>query len=84
MDGDTCTDARIAVGSMAPTVIRCLEAEGLLKGRTLDEELIAECADAAVAQTEPIDDQRASAWYQMKAGKALIARALTQAAGLGS
>jgi carbon-monoxide dehydrogenase medium subunit len=84
MDGDTCTDARIVVGSMAPTVIRCLDAESLLKGKTVDEGLIAEAAEAAVAQTKPIDDQRASAWYQMKAGKALVARALAQAAGLGS
>ena len=83
MDDDTCTDARIVVGSMAPTPLRCTKAEKLLKGKTLDEKLIAEAAEAAVDQTSPIDDQRASAWYRMKAGKALIARALAQAAGLG-
>ncbi len=83
MDGDTCTDARVALGSMAPTPLRCTTAEDLLKGETLDADLVARCAEAAVGQTKPIDDQRASAWYRIKAGKALIAKALSEAAGLG-
>ncbi len=83
MDGDICTDARIVVGSMAPTPLRCKDAEHLLRGKKLDEDLIAEAAEAAVDQTSPIDDQRASAWYRMKAGKALVARALAQVADLG-
>jgi carbon-monoxide dehydrogenase medium subunit len=84
MNGSECTDARIVVGSMAPTPLRCLEAEGFIKGKALDEDVIAECADKAIAATSPIDDQRATAWYRKKAGKALVARALAQAAGLES
>ncbi len=77
-----CQDARIALGSMAPTPLRCTKAEAMLKGKALDKALIAECAAQAVAESSPIDDQRATAWYRSKAGAALVARALTQAAGL--
>lgn len=81
MAGQTCKDARIALGSMAPTPIRCYQAEGLLKGKGIDQKLIHRCAAEAVAESDPIDDGRASAWYRIKAGTALVARALEQAAG---
>lgn len=84
MDGKVCDDARIALGSMAPTPLRCTKAEGLIKGKALDKALIAECATEAVAESSPIDDQRATAWYRKKAGTALVARALAQAAGIKS
>ena len=77
-----CNEARIALGAMAPTPVRCLKAEEMLQGKALDEALIADCAAKAVAETDPIDDQRASAWYRRKAGAALVARALRQAAGI--
>lgn len=78
----TCHDARIALGSMAPTPIRCVKAEEKLKGKSVDKGLINECAEQAVAESNPIDDQRATAWYRRKAGKALVSRAIAQAAGL--
>lgn len=84
MDGMVCNDARIALGSMAPMPLRCIDAEELIKGKTLDKALIDKCAAAAVAQSAPIDDQRATAWYRMKAGTALVARGLAQAAGVAS
>jgi CO/xanthine dehydrogenase FAD-binding subunit len=84
MDGNVCHDARIVLGSMAPTPLRCTQAEALIKGKTLDKALIDECAAQAVAQSSPISDMRATAWYRQKAGTVLVARALAQAAGLES
>lgn len=81
MDGGVCKDARIVLGSMAPTPIRCSKAEAMLKGKALDAGLIAECAAQAIAESNPIDDQRATAWYRRQAGTALVGRALTRAAG---
>ena len=81
MDGDVCTAAHIVLGSMAPTPLRCTKAEALIEGEELDEKLIAKCAAKAVAEGAPIDDMRATAWYRKKAGTALVARALAQAAG---
>jgi len=77
-----CNDARIALGSMAPTPIRCIRSEGLLKGNAIDKSLISTCAAEAIAETSPIDDQRATAWYRRKAGENLVGRALAQAAGI--
>jgi len=82
MDGGVCKDARIVMGSMAPTPLRCTKAEDLIKGKTPDEALIAECAAQAVAESSPIDDQRATAWYRERAAKVLVARSLAKAAGI--
>jgi aerobic carbon-monoxide dehydrogenase medium subunit len=77
-----CQEARIALGSVAPTPLRCLGAEGLLVGKEVSPELITQCAAEAMAASSPIDDQRATAWYRKKAGAAVVARALAQAAGV--
>jgi carbon-monoxide dehydrogenase medium subunit len=82
MDGRKCKDARIAMGSVAPTPLRCTRAEGLLKGKEVDKALIAQCSAEAMAACQPVDDQRATAWYRRQAGTTLVARALAQAAGL--
>ncbi len=82
MDGKVCKDARIVLGSMAPTPIRCTKAEKMIIGEELDEDLIAKCAAKAIGESSPIDDQRASAWYRKQAGTALVARAVAQAAGV--
>ena len=82
MDGGKCADARIVAGSMAPTPLRCLEAESILKGKKLTPELAGEAAAQAVGECKPIDDERASAWYRRRVIKVLIERAINQASGL--
>ncbi len=82
MGGKKCQDARIAMGSVAPTPLRCLRAEELLKGRGPDRALFAQCSVEAMAACNPVDDQRGTAWYRRQAGTALVAKALAQAAGL--
>lgn len=82
MDGQKCKEVRIAVGSVAPTPLRCIKAEGLLKGKGIDNPLITQCATEAMAASKPVDDQRATAWYRKQAGTALVARALARAAGI--
>jgi carbon-monoxide dehydrogenase medium subunit len=77
-----CKDARVAVGAMAPTPVRCRKAEEALKGKALDRALLSACAAQAVDECSPIDDGRASAWYRKKAGAAVIARALIRASGM--
>ena len=74
-----CTRARIALGAVAPTVIRVAEAEALLEGRALDSALIDEAARAAVAAARPIDDIRASAEYRRHTVEVLTRRLLREA-----
>ncbi len=70
--------ARIALGSVAPTVIRAPEAEAWLTGHPLDERRIAEAARLAARAARPIDDIRGSAEYRRAMVEVLTARALDQ------
>jgi CO/xanthine dehydrogenase FAD-binding subunit len=71
--------ARIALGAVAPTPLRALEAERNLIGETPSEELFAYAAAAAAQEAAPIDDLRASADYRRHLVKIYTQRALHQA-----
>jgi carbon-monoxide dehydrogenase medium subunit len=70
--------AAIALGSVAPTVIRAATAESFLAGRMLDEATIAEAARLAQQAAAPIDDIRATGAYRSAMVAVLVARALRQ------
>jgi CO/xanthine dehydrogenase FAD-binding subunit len=76
---DTCRGVRIALGAVAPVVLRATAAERVLEGRTPTAKLIDEAADAAVDATSPIDDIRASADYRRHSVRVLTRRLLTRA-----
>jgi len=75
-DGETVTDVRIAMGSASLTPIRARDAEDEMRGRALTADLIAKAADAAVAATDPVDDQRGSAEFKKQLFRALVKRAI--------
>lgn len=79
LEGLTCRDARIALGSVAPIPIRMWEAEELMKGRRITEELIEEAATTCYKLVNPIDDLRASANYRREMSRVLVRRALREA-----
>ena len=66
----------IAMGAVAPTVVRAAEAEELLRGRSLDDATIRQAAALAVDAATPIDDLRGSAAYRKQMVNVLVARAL--------
>ncbi|MDD9733819.1 xanthine dehydrogenase family protein subunit M [Mameliella sp. AT18] len=78
-DGDTCTDARIALGAVGPTVLRASAAEALLKGRKITDELIAQVGAQAMAECTPISNVRASADYRRSMVGVLTRRAVKTA-----
>ncbi|HSR12598.1 MAG TPA: xanthine dehydrogenase family protein subunit M [Thermodesulfobacteriota bacterium] len=84
MKGKKCREARIALGSVAETPLRCTKAETLLQGAVMEAGVIETCAAEALCAARPIDDHRATAWYRKEAGTVLVARALAAAAGLNS
>ena len=72
--------ARIALGAVAPTVIRVTEVEAYLQGRTLSEEVLDKVEDLAKAAAVPISDVRASAEYRRAMAGVLARRVLLLAA----
>ena len=57
-------DVRIALGSVAPTVIRAKEAEKILEGTDISPEIVEKAAKIAAKECSPISDVRSSADYR--------------------
>jgi xanthine dehydrogenase iron-sulfur cluster and FAD-binding subunit A len=57
-------DARIALGSVAPTVVRAVDAEHFLIGKPLSQEVIDKAAELAASAGSPISDIRGTAEYR--------------------
>lgn len=74
-----CKDVRIALGSVAPTVIRAKKAEEILKGKKVDQKLIEKAAKAAADEAAPITDLRSSAEYRKETSGVLVKRVLEKA-----
>jgi xanthine dehydrogenase iron-sulfur cluster and FAD-binding subunit A len=55
---------RIALGSVAPTIVRAVEAERALAGQRLSDETVKLAAELAAVAAKPIDDVRGSAAYR--------------------
>ncbi len=61
---DTITEARITLGSVAPTIIRSAEAERFLAGKVLTKEVCHQAGELAAQTIAPISDVRGSAEYR--------------------
>lgn len=59
------SECRVAMGSVAPTVVRARSAEVILRDREITNELVDEVAAVAADAARPISDVRASAQYRL-------------------
>ncbi len=85
LDGGTCTAASVALGAVAPTVVRVPDAEAALVGAALDDgafsdDTLAAVAAAASAACNPIDDKRGTVDYRRRVAGVLARRAADIAA----
>lgn len=80
-DGDegSFQEVRIALGAVAPTVIRATQAEACLEGRPITAQAMAEAGRIAATEAKPISDFRASAGYRRDLTAVLVKRALESA-----
>ena len=67
-------DVRIALGAVAPTVIRAYKAEKILEGSNRLSKIIEKAAKMAVSECSPISDVRGSADYR----RLMVERLLTE------
>ena len=72
-------EAKIALGAVGPTPMRAKQAEEVLRGEKVGEQVIAEAGRLAAAASLPIDDHRASAEYRRLMVEVLVKRAIGQA-----
>jgi len=63
-DMQTCTEARIGLGVVAPTPMRAKNAEAILKGKKVDEEILKKAGKAAAQECKARDSIRGKAWYR--------------------
>ncbi|WP_170442342.1 FAD binding domain-containing protein [Ruegeria arenilitoris] len=75
VDGDTITEARVALGAVAPTVLLVEDCARALIGTTLDDAASAALAAAASAACKPIDDKRGTIEFRTEVAGVLAKRA---------
>ncbi len=75
-----CTAVAIALGAVAPTVVRVPDAEAALVGESPSGPVLEQVAAAASAACNPIDDKRGTIEYRRQVAGVLAVRALKLAA----
>jgi CO/xanthine dehydrogenase FAD-binding subunit len=72
MDGDQIADIRIALGSVAPIPIRCLQTENALRNQIVNPDALAAARSALTAEIAPIDDLRSTRSYRLRVSLNLL------------
>lgn len=76
LDGKgVCTDARVSLGAVAPTVLLVPEAAKALVGTKMDKKALDALAAACSAACRPIDDKRGTRDFRIKVAGVLARRA---------
>jgi CO/xanthine dehydrogenase FAD-binding subunit len=72
MDADEITDVRIALGSVAPIPIRCVQTENALRQQRISPATMAAAKAALTAEIAPIDDVRSTKAYRLRVSLNLL------------
>ncbi|MBM2810328.1 MAG: hypothetical protein HW416_1087 [Chloroflexi bacterium] len=74
-----CVDARIALNAAGSTPIRARDAENVLRGQPLSDEVFRAAAATVPAIVDPVSDHRGSANYKSRMAEVFVRRALEKA-----
>jgi CO/xanthine dehydrogenase FAD-binding subunit len=66
-------DVRMAVGSVAPIVVRCVQTEAAIKDQTPDAATVKSAQASLLREISPIDDIRSTANYRLQVAVNLLA-----------
>jgi aerobic carbon-monoxide dehydrogenase medium subunit len=80
LDGQTCTQLRVAVGAATDTPQRLAAAEALAHGRPPTEDIARAIADSYAETLETLTDLRGSAWYRTEMIRVWVRRAILEVA----
>ncbi|HEX8749071.1 MAG TPA: xanthine dehydrogenase family protein subunit M [Pyrinomonadaceae bacterium] len=72
IEGGQIEEARICMGSVAPTVVNCTKAASVLHGRRVDADTIKAAQDELRKEIAPIDDLRSTAEYRLQVSLNLL------------
>jgi CO/xanthine dehydrogenase FAD-binding subunit len=75
-EGGRVADVRIALGSVAPTVLRAANTEKLLRGELLSSALLEAARKSLAREIATIDDIRSTAHYRLRVAQNLLAEFL--------
>jgi len=70
--GNIMVEVRIALGSVAPVVLRCVTTEQVLRGQTLDSSTISKARETLMTEITPIDDIRSTTNYRLRVAANLL------------
>lgn len=79
VEGDVISEARVALGSVAPRPLRARRTESLLRGLRIGSRELREALQALEGEIAPITDVRATAEYRRHVAKVLTWEALNEA-----
>jgi len=77
VDEDQIKEIRIALGSVAPTVIRCSKTEDVLRDHKVNAETIIAARAELAREISPIDDIRSTARYRLRVAQNVLEDFLT-------
>ena len=79
MSGDTCTQINITMTNVGACALKANDAEQHLAGKVIDEALISEAAEKAMAICDPAEDLRGDVEYKTNMAGEMVRRAIRQA-----
>jgi CO/xanthine dehydrogenase FAD-binding subunit len=75
-DGKSFSDVRVAMGAVAPVVVRARKCEDFLRNQTLEDAVVWEAGQIASSESSPITDIRGSAEYRRAVIPSLLYKAV--------
>jgi CO/xanthine dehydrogenase FAD-binding subunit len=73
VDAGRIMDVRIALGSVAPTVLRAVQTEKTLRGERLSPAILHAAQEVLAREIAPIDDMRSTSRYRRRVAQNLLA-----------